>query len=111
MIAYIFKEIFHQLVCFLERWYLLRSIWFWAKVVDLLQLLDKRLAVYINLKLFFQPLYGDYSWTGRLLGPIFRLWRLVFGGIVYLGILLIAAGFWFFYLLVIPLVILGIFNA
>ena len=110
VLSYIFKEIFHQGVCFLERWYLRRSAWFWAKVVDLLQLLDKRLAVLINFRMLFQPLYGDYSLAGRVLGPVFRLWRIVFGGILYLALLLLAGAVWFLYTLAIPAILLGIFN-
>ena len=35
------------------------------------------MGVLINLKLVFQPIFGDYSYMGRVIGPIFRLGRVL----------------------------------
>ncbi|MDD3006174.1 MAG: hypothetical protein PHX30_01145 [Candidatus Pacebacteria bacterium] len=50
------------------------------------------IGVLINLKLIFQPIYGDYSLIGKLIGPIFRLCRVFFGILlaIFLSFLIIA---------------------
>lgn len=60
--------------------------------------LDRDLALAINFKHITQPIYGDYSVTGRILGPIFRLGRIFFGGVVYLFLGLIVSVVFMIYL-------------
>jgi ATP-dependent Clp protease ATP-binding subunit ClpA len=44
--------------------------------------LDSRLGVRLNLSLFFTPLYGDSHWTLRLVGILYRLFKVLFGSLV-----------------------------
>lgn len=110
MFSFIFNQIFHEIVCFFRRWYLERSERFWSAVFAFLGVLDKNFAVAINARLWLQPLYGDYSPVGRILGPILRTIRIVFGGSVYSFVLFLAGLIWLVWLLSIPAIIFIIFR-
>ncbi len=111
MFSFIFNQIFHEIICFFRRWYLERSEWFWSAVFAFLGVLDKNFAVAINVRLWLQPLYGDYSPVGRILGPILRTLRIVLGGLIYAIVLVIAGSLWLVWLLSIPVVVFLIFNS
>lgn len=102
MIEFIFKKIFQEIIGFFQRWYLEGSEVFWSGVFSLLAVLDREFAVLINLRLITQPLYGDYSPVGRILGPILRLLRVLTGSMVYLLILVSALVLWLIWLLLLP---------
>lgn len=53
------------------------------------QLVNNKLAFSLNLKLFFTPLYGDYTFIGRLIGLTMRIFFIGFGSIfvLFLGAL------------------------
>ncbi|KKT86168.1 MAG: hypothetical protein UX26_C0023G0007 [Parcubacteria group bacterium GW2011_GWC1_45_9] len=72
--------------------------------------LDKNFAVLINARLWLQPLYGDYSPVGRILGPILRSLRIFSGVAVYSLILLLAFFLWLGWILVLPAAIFLIFK-
>ena len=46
--------------------------------------LDRTFAVRVTVRHFFEPLWGDYSPVGRIIGPIFRALRVLIGGVAYL---------------------------
>lgn len=48
--------------------------------------LESVVASRAMLHLMFRPLYGDYSVVGRIIGPIFRLGRLILGGVAHAAI-------------------------
>ena len=52
---------------------------------------DQSFAVAITLRHFFEPLYKDYSVIGRIFGIVFRTFRVVIGGVLYLFIALVFA--------------------
>jgi hypothetical protein len=105
MIEFIVKKIIHSGTNFIRHWYGERTLWFWSQVSDLIRFLDRRLAVFINLKLFFTPLYGDNTVTGRFFGPIFRASRVVGGLLVYGLICFGALGLWLGYSTLLPYLI------
>lgn len=41
--------------------------------------IERDLGIIINLKMITQPIYGDYTLAGKLIGPILRLGRVLFG--------------------------------
>lgn len=43
---------------------------------------ERDIGVFINLRLLFQPIYGDYSYMGRVIGPILRFGRVLLGFII-----------------------------
>lgn len=64
---------------FFTFWYLTSSKSFWHKEIDFIKGIERDIGVLINLKLIFQPIFGDYSYMGRVIGPIFRISRVLIG--------------------------------
>jgi hypothetical protein len=63
-------------------WYVQSSRDFWRKEISFIKGIERDIGVMINLKLLFQPIFGDYSYMGRVVGPIFRLGRVLVGFII-----------------------------
>lgn len=72
---------------FLKHWYVdgfLRSVdW----TLHIFERLDRRIALRITAKNWFQPLYQDYTIIGFIWGFIFRTIRIFVGLIVYAAVL------------------------
>ena len=60
---------------------------FWMR---LLEDLDYTFAWRQTVTHIFQPVFGDYSIIGRIIGPIFRVGRLLIASVLYLIIFIIA---------------------
>ena len=67
------------IISFFSFWYLTSSKSFWRKEIDFIKGIERDIGVFINLKLIFQPIFGDYSYMGRVIGPIFRISRVLIG--------------------------------
>lgn len=107
---YLFNRLSYRFLGFFRHWYLDSSRVYGRFIFSFLERQEKKLALKITLKHFFEPLYQDRSFIGYILGFLFRLGRLIFGGVIFL-ILLMAALFFYFIWLAIPVyVILKIFN-
>ncbi|MFN7088324.1 MAG: hypothetical protein ACK4NX_00650 [Candidatus Paceibacteria bacterium] len=83
---------------FFYRWFIEASLDFWSWVLEYARALDKTFAILINVKLWLQPLYGDYSPVGRIIGPVFRTIRIFLGAISYAIFFGIAFLLWIFWL-------------
>ena len=63
------------------------------KIVSIIQrlmlIVNSRIAFTVNLRLFFTPLFGDYTLIGRFVGFVVRLFEIIFG-VAVLGMLLIS---------------------
>lgn len=57
--------------------------------------LESVVASRAMLHLLLRPLYGDYSIVGRIIGPIFRLGRLLLGGVAHAAIATMFFVVWF----------------
>ncbi|OGY39133.1 MAG: hypothetical protein A2418_03070 [Candidatus Brennerbacteria bacterium RIFOXYC1_FULL_41_11] len=110
MISFVFKQIFHEITCFFRRWYLERSEQFWSAIFYFFRSLDKTLAIEINVRLWLKPLFNDYSPVGRVIGPIFRTLRIVFGGSIYAIVFIFAGLIWLAWLLFLPVFLFFIFR-
>lgn len=77
---------------------------FWRTFTRGARGIEESIAVRVTLHLFFQPLFRDYSVVGRILGPIFRLGRLVVGGVAY-AILFVLLLFAYVCWLILPIVL------
>lgn len=73
---------------------------FWARVLDHAASFDRSFAIRINARIWLQPLYGDYTIVGRILGPIFRTMRILLGFFMYAVLFLAAFFVWIVWLLV-----------
>ena len=70
-------------LAFIRHWYKDGSCRFLESWSSVAGSLEQLIAVRITLKNFFKPLYQDYSIIGRIIGPVFRLIRVLFGLLVH----------------------------
>lgn len=70
------------IIKFFYFWYAQSSKDFWNKEIEFLKGVERDIGVIINLKLITQPIFSDYTYMGRFLGPIFRLCRVIIGLII-----------------------------
>ena len=73
-----------------HNWYAGGLLAVWHHTVNILESLDQYWAFRITLKNLFQPLYQDQTILGRILGFIFRSFRLLISGILYVIIILLS---------------------
>lgn len=105
--VYLLQRAWYRFVDFFHHWYVDGSRAIGHRFVTALERADRSLAVRVTFLHFFEPLYKDYTVVGRILGVIFRTFRILIGLAVYA---VIVALFLLFYLawLAVPAVI--IFN-
>jgi len=94
----------------LNDWFVLKPKAILNLLVEIIKDLDKNFAVAINLKLILKPLYKDYSLIGRIIGPIFRFFRVFVGGIIYLLIALVFLLVILVWILILPFIIYQALN-
>jgi len=109
VLSFAFSQFFYRLFLFLKRWYLEASLDYWAGFFERMRSFDRTLAVWINIRLWLQPLYGDYSIVGRILGPVFRTLRIVCGAFLYALFWAGAFLLWLAWLGAIPFILFRIF--
>ncbi len=83
---------------FVYKWYFADSKSYWNSVISFVKFMDRDLGVVANIYNWTSPLYGDYSLIGKAIGPIFRTFRIFFGGLAHLLIFIIAFSFYLFWL-------------
>lgn len=101
-IVFAFNRFVFRIADFIKHWYLGGFKVFANFFISILEKLDKFFAIKITWRNFFAPLYQDQSIISHILGPIFRFFRLVLGGILYVS-LIVAAIFIFLIWAAIPL--------
>lgn len=82
-LVYLAQRLFYRIFSFLERWYLGSFRFFIRKTVELLERLDRVLALKVSLRYWLKPLYQDYSFLGHILGFVFRTGRIAVAVLVY----------------------------
>jgi hypothetical protein len=88
-LTYLAGRFAYRISDFFHHWYVDASKVFFNKLVSFLEELDRTIALRVTLKYFFQPLYKDYTFIGRILGVVFRTGRASLGAAVYLLIVAI----------------------
>ena len=94
---------------FFHFWYVQSSKDFWNKEASFLKQIERDLGVIINLKLIFQPIFGDYSYMGRVIGPIFRLGRVFIGFIIMVASIFVVILIYLIWIILPPLAFLMVF--
>ncbi len=97
---YLFGCFIYRITEFFRHWYIKSFFIYSHFVVSMLEKFDRFLAFKITLRHLFKPLYQDYSFIGHILGFIFRVARLIFGGIIYAVIFITAIIIYLIWLLV-----------
>lgn len=84
--VYLIQQGFFRIYEFFRHWYADGSRFLGHAFISSLERLDRFFAVRITLRYFFEPLYKDYTFVGRILGVIFRSIRVLLGALVYLAV-------------------------
>jgi hypothetical protein len=83
-LSYLVQRFVFRLKECISHWYIGGTHAFWHSAYHMFRTLDRSLAFRITLRHLFQPLYGDYSIVGRIIGPFFRFGRILIGLCIYL---------------------------
>ncbi len=78
-LSYLVQLALARLAGFFAHWYVDGTRFFRARYRLVSRSLEDAVASRAQLHLLFRPLYGDYSFVGRIIGPIFRMGRLAGG--------------------------------
>lgn len=104
-LSYLVQLALSRFIGFFAHWYGDGSRAFLGAYRSASRSVEDVVASRAMLHLLFRPLYGDYSFVGRLIGPVFRLGRLAIGALAHAG-LVFAFGFaWLAWVAVPPLLI------
>ncbi len=105
-LVYLINRAIYRILDFFHHWYVDGSRLLAHKFVSILEEVDKSLAIRLTIKYFFQPLYKDYTIVGRVLGVIFRLGRILIGGVLYLFLGLVFLVIYLVWVLIPPVIII-----
>lgn len=89
---------------FAIKWYITDSKFYWGEVIKFIKVMDRDFGLIANVYNWLSPLYGDYSYIGRVAGPIFRTFRIFMAAIFYL-VVIFAAFFVYIFWLALPVII------
>ena len=95
---------------FLMRWYVGGTQWFVEKGTKMFRVLEQICAVYVTLRHMFEPLYGDYTITGRIISFPFRLVRVVASSFFYICIFFVLFALYLAWLAIPVLILVKIFT-
>ncbi len=95
-----------KIVHFWFWWYGDSLRWFKRLFLNLIVFLDNKTAASLMLRMMLTPLFHDTSIVGRFLGLLFRLTRVILGGIV-IAITALMMVFWLIAWLVIPVLVVA----
>lgn len=110
-VLYLVDRLFYRWMQFFVHWYGHSFIFVFGSCLKTLEKLDRLLAFKITMRNFLIPLYGDYSFLGRILGVIFRSMRIVVGATIYLMIfMLFGLAYIFWAVIPVGLVLDGIYS-
>jgi hypothetical protein len=82
-IGYLAYQFVYRIRTFIYNWYFGGLLFGLHHTMNIILRLDRTFAWRITLRHMFEPLYQDHSLLGHILGFIFRILRLSFGGILY----------------------------
>ncbi|MGC9611039.1 MAG: hypothetical protein ABSE68_02355 [Minisyncoccia bacterium] len=89
-LVYLIRRFFYRILEFLRHWYVKSAKIYSNFVLERLESIDRVLAWRVNFKYLFQPLYGDYSFLGRVLSFFIRIPKLIGTSLIYLVIFAVA---------------------
>ena len=87
-------------------WYVQSSKDFWHREIAFIKGVERDIGVMINLKLITQPIFGDYTYAGRVIGPIFRLSRVLIGFVIMIASIFIVILIYLIWIILPPLAFL-----
>ena len=87
---YLLTRALHRVTLFLSDWYVGGFRLVSSNTINVLEHLDRTWALAITVRNIFQPLYQDHTFTGRILGFIFRSVRIIIGLFLYALVITVA---------------------
>ncbi len=93
---------------FFYIWYIQSSRDFWEREISFIKQIERDIGIMINLRLITQPIFGDYSYMGRVIGPIFRLGRVLIGVAIITASAAVVVSLYLLWIILPPLVFLMI---
>ena len=93
---------------FFKFWYIEGSNSFWEKSFFILKDFESEVAVIPTFYNLFSPLYQDYSIMGRFIGPVFRIFRIIFGLALYVILIALISVCYLIWMALPPLVLIMI---
>lgn len=94
---------------FFYNWYIDDTRNFWNWFLSALKTLDRSIGLIGNIQNWTSPLYGDYSYIGRVAGPVFRTLRIFFGAALYAVLAIFSLMLYLFWIILPIAVIIMIF--
>ncbi|MBD3238201.1 MAG: hypothetical protein GF332_00980 [Candidatus Moranbacteria bacterium] len=70
-------------------WLVRLPLGYWKKAITANVFFEGGWATYVTARNLFEPLYQDYTVMGRVLGPIFRIGRVLIGIVIHLILLIL----------------------
>ena len=111
-LLYLLERGCYRVLDFFHHWYIDGTRGYSHSVHRFYLNLDHTFAVWITLRHFFEPLYGDYTIIGYILGFFFRSLRVLIGGIIYLFLApFIILGYCLYAALPVALILYAIYAA
>lgn len=101
-LSYLVQLALSRIAGFIKRWYVDATHGFLARYRAASRSLEDAVASRAMLHLLFRPLYGDYSVVGRIIGPVFRLGRLLGGLVAHAFIAAVFLMLWLAWILIPP---------
>ena len=86
-------------------WYTKGVLRAWHKMIDTIKQGNDELALLVWIKNIFRPMFGDYSFQGRIISFFMRIIQIIGRGLFFL-FWLILAFLWFLVWLILPLFII-----
>ena len=108
--VYLGYRFLYRIIQFFHDWYVHGSRNAAHLFISLLERLDRVFAGKITALYFSRPLYGDYTIIGRILGIIFRSFRIVIGLALYLLLAAVSIVLYLLWALILPLILFYVFT-
>ena len=90
LLVYLVKNFIVDILLFFKHWYIDGLVFIYGKMLGIVRRLERGLAIRLNLRFIFKPLYQERNIYGYVLGFIFRAFRVITGAVLYLVIVLAA---------------------
>ncbi len=95
---------------FFRRWYINGYLCIYKNTVWIIEELEKRWSLKVNVLYIFKPLYQQYNIIGFILGFFYRSIKITFISFIYLFIILGAIISYLLWALIIPFMIFKAIN-
>jgi hypothetical protein len=82
--TYLIKTFVFRIGMFLRHWYIDGFFALYGVWLRFLRFYERRVAIRINVRFLFQPLYQEYNIIGYVLGFLYRFIKVVIGGFLYM---------------------------